>query len=109
MPAYFIADIEVLDASGYEQYRAAAAQTVAQYGGRYVVRGGQHHVLEGDWQPRRLVVLEFDSLEAAQRWYASPEYAAAKRFREGSATFNAILVQGVDPQAMTGYERSREG
>jgi uncharacterized protein (DUF1330 family) len=109
MPAYFIADIEVLDASGYEQYRTAAAPTVAQYGGKYIVRGGQHQVLEGDWRPNRLVVLEFESVEAAQRWYASPEYGEAKKHRERSARMNAILVQGMDPQPMTGFERGREG
>ena len=71
MPAYVIADIEITDAAGYEEYRRRVPATVAQYGGRYLVRGGAAETLEGDWQPRRLVVLEFPSIAQARRWYDS--------------------------------------
>ena len=109
MSAYVIVEIDVQDPVEYEDYKKQAAATVFKYGGKYIVRGGQHQVLEGDWRPNRLVVLEFESVEAAQRWYASPEYAEAKKHRERSARMNAILVQGMDPQSITGYERAREG
>src|SRR5947209_6611183 len=107
MPAYFIADIEVLDRQEYEHYRAAASSSIAQCGGKYLVRGGSHEVLEGEWQPRRLVVLEFESMAAAKRWYESPEYQTAKVHRERSAKMNGVLVEGIEQ--MTGYERAREG
>ena len=65
-------------------------------GGRFVVRGGELAVLEGDWNPARLVILEFSDLEAAKRWYASPEYEEAKRLREGAANLRMVAVQGLD-------------
>jgi uncharacterized protein (DUF1330 family) len=69
---------------------------VAAGGGRFLVRGGELAVLEGDWQPPRLVMLEFEDLEAAKRWYESEAYQEAKKLREGAASFRAIAVQGVD-------------
>ena len=64
-------------------------------GGRFLVRGGELAVLEGDWQPSRLVVVEFESLEAAKRWYSSPEYQEAKKLREGAASLRMVAVEGV--------------
>ena len=107
MPAYFIADVDVLDPQVFERYRTAAAASVAQYGGKYVVRGGAPEVIEGDWRPHGLIALEFESADAIKRWYESPEYRAAKQLRERSAKMNAVLAQGVE--LMTGYERAREG
>jgi uncharacterized protein (DUF1330 family) len=94
MPAYVIADIEITDPQGYEEYRRLGAPTVAQYGGRYVVRGGAAETLEGDWQPRRLVVIEFPSLAQARRWYDSEEYREAKAIRQRCARSRALLVEG---------------
>ena len=94
MPAYVIAETDVHDAAKYEHYKAAAPATIAAYGGRYAARGGELSVLEGDWQPTRLVILEFDDLEAARRWYDSPEYREARRLREGAATFRVVAVEG---------------
>jgi uncharacterized protein (DUF1330 family) len=94
MPAYLIADIEVTDPQVYERYREAAGASLAAHGGRFVVRGGATEVLEGDWTPRRLVVLEFESMEAARSWYDSPEYTAAKEFRLRSADSRLVLVDG---------------
>jgi uncharacterized protein (DUF1330 family) len=94
MPAYVIAETDVHDAEQYEHYKAAAPDTIAAYGGRYVARGGELSVLEGDWLPTRLVILEFDDLDAAKRWYESPEYQEARQLREGAATFRVVAVEG---------------
>lgn len=94
MPAYVIAETDVHDAEQYEHYKAAAPATIAAYGGRYVARGGALSVLEGDWDPARLVILEFDDLAAATRWYESPEYQEARKLREGAATFRVVAVEG---------------
>jgi uncharacterized protein (DUF1330 family) len=95
MPAYVIIDSDVHDPEQYKQYKQASPGAVAAGGGRFLARGGEVAVLEGDWQPRRLVVLEFEDLYAATRWYASPTYQDAKRLREGAASLNMVAVQGV--------------
>ena len=96
MPAYVIVETEVTDPEQYEQYKAASPAAIAAGGGRFLVRGGELAVLEGDWQPSRIVVLEFKDLEAAKRWYESQAYQEAKKLREGAASFRAIAVQGTD-------------
>ena len=96
MAAYVIASIDVTDPDLYAEYRAQVPATIEQYGGRFVVRGGELTVLEGDWNPSRLVILEFPDLEAARLWYDSPEYQEAKRLREGAAKLRMVAVQGLD-------------
>jgi len=95
MAGYVIVDIEVLDPGPYEEYKRLASASIAAHGGRYHVRGGSSEVLDGDWTPRRLVVLEFDSVEKAKAWRSSPEYAEAKKIRERCARSNMIVVEGV--------------
>ena len=95
MPALIIVDIEVTDPVRYEDYTRLASAAIAAHGGRYLVRGGKAEVLDGEWQPRRLVVLEFDSFEKAKAWRESAEYAEAKRVRETCARANMIVVEGV--------------
>jgi len=95
MPAYLIVETDITDPDRYEQYKAAAPAAIEAFGGRYVVRGGETAVLEGDWQPKRVVLVEFPDLEAAKRFYDSPEYQAAKKLREGAATLNMVAVQGL--------------
>ncbi len=95
MAAYLIVNVDVKDPAGFETYRQAVPATIAQYGGRYLVRGGQHEALEGNWQPTRLVVLEFPSLEAAKRWYASEEYRKLKPLRLQCAVADLVLVEGI--------------
>ena len=95
MPAYVIIETDIHDPEQYELYKQATPAAVAAYGGRFIVRGGQLAVLEGDWQPKRLVLLEFPDLDAAKRFYESPEYQKAKRLREGAARFNMVAVEGV--------------
>jgi uncharacterized protein (DUF1330 family) len=95
MAAYFIVDVDVKNPQAYEAYKQAAAVSIARYGGRYLVRGGKHEVLEGTWSPTRLVVLEFPTVEAAKRWYASEEYATVKPIRLQHAVGHMVLVEGV--------------
>lgn len=95
MSALIIVDIEVTDPGPYEEYKRLASASIAAHGGRYLVRAGHSEVLDGDWTPRRLVVLEFDSFEQAKAWRASPEYAEAKKVREHCARSNMVVVEGV--------------
>ena len=96
MPAYVIVETDITDPERYERYKAASPGAVAAAGGRFVVRGGELAVLEGEWQPSRLVVLEFEDLAAAKRWYDSERYQEARRLREGAARLRMVAVQGVD-------------
>jgi uncharacterized protein (DUF1330 family) len=95
MPAYVIVETDVHDPEQYERYKEASPGAIAAGGGRFVARGGELAVLEGDWRPKRLVVLEFEDLPAARRWYASPEYQEAKRLREGAADLRMVAVEGL--------------
>jgi uncharacterized protein (DUF1330 family) len=95
MPAYILAEIEVIDPARYEEYKLLAPPAIARYGGRYLARGGETAVLEGDWQPGRIVVLEFPTLEAARTFYDSPEYRAARDKRGGAAKMNMVAVAGL--------------
>ena len=95
MPAYVIAETDVHDDAQYEHYKAAAPASIAAYGGSYVARGGDLAVLEGDWNPKRVVILQFEDLAAAKRWYESPEYAEVRKLREGAANMNLVAVEGL--------------
>jgi uncharacterized protein (DUF1330 family) len=95
MPAYLILDIHVEDPEEYAAYRERSPATLEAYGGRYLVRGGPHEVVEGDWDPERVVVLEFPSVERAHEWYESPEYQAIVEKRKRAAPSNVVLVDGV--------------
>ena len=95
MPAYLIVETDIHDPEQYEQYKAASPAAVAGGGGRFVARGGELAVLEGDWQPSRLVILEFESLEAAKRWYESEHYQEVKKLRDGAANLRMVAVEGV--------------
>ena len=94
MAAYLIGDIEVTDAALYDDYRRQVAATVQKYGGRFVVRGGTVQPLEGGWTPKRLVLLEFPSLEQAQKWYRSSEYAPLIALRQRASRGKLVLVEG---------------
>jgi uncharacterized protein (DUF1330 family) len=95
MAAYIVVDIDVHDAPGLEEYRRQVPATVTKFGGRFIVRGGSFQVLEGAWQPKRLVLLEFPSVEQARRWYDSEEYRPLKAMRLKASTANLVLVDGV--------------
>lgn len=95
MSALIIVDIEVTDPVRYEDYKRLASAAIAAHDGRYLVRGGATEVLDGDWTPRRLVVLQFDSVEKAKAWRDSAEYAEAKKVREDCARVNMVVVEGL--------------
>ena len=95
MPAYVIVETNITDPEQYEHYKAASPEAVASGGGRFIVRGGELAVLEGDWSPSRLVMVEFPDLEAAKRWYESERYQEAKRLREGAAELRMVAVEGL--------------
>jgi uncharacterized protein (DUF1330 family) len=95
MSVYIILDIDVHDPVRYEEYKVLAAPSLAPYGGRYLVRGGAVETLEGAWQPKRVVVLEFDDVERARAWLNSEEYRPARAIRQAVATTQSILVPGV--------------
>jgi uncharacterized protein (DUF1330 family) len=94
MAAYVIAEVEVTDPATYETYRKLVPPTLEKYGGRFLVRGGAVESKEGGWEPKRLVVLEFASMEQARKWYASPEYAPALALRLKAARSRLLLVEG---------------
>jgi uncharacterized protein (DUF1330 family) len=95
MPAYVIVETDISDPEQYERYKAASPGAVAAGGGRFVVRGGELAVLEGDWSPTRLVILEFEDLDAAKAWYESAAYQDAKQLREGAARLRMVAVEGL--------------
>ena len=96
MAAYVIADFEILDGEGMKAYGERVGATIEQYGGTYLVRGARGERLEGDWHPHRLVILAFESIEQAKRWYDSAEYSAIKGIRHRSAHTRLMLVPGIE-------------
>ena len=94
MAAYLIGEIEVTDPQAYEDYRRQVLPVVTQYGGRFIVRGGKVETLEGGWSPRRVVALEFPSMDQARRFYHSEEYAPLLRMRHAASRGKMILVEG---------------
>ena len=95
MPAYVISDVVIRDQEAIQSYRTRAAASIAQYGGRYRARGGAIERLEGPWDPKMIIVVEFPDMERARAWYGSPEYAAALQIRDQAISRSLILVDGV--------------
>ena len=94
MPAYLVVEVEVKDPVRYEDYKKMVPPSLEAYGGRFVVRGGKVEALEGNWAPKRFVIVEFPSLEKAKAWWASEEYAEAKALRQATANTQMIVVEG---------------
>jgi uncharacterized protein (DUF1330 family) len=95
MPAYVVVDVDVKDRERYAEYVKLAPPSIAQYGGRYVARAGRTETLEGEWAPRRFVILEFPTYERAKEWWSSPEYAPAKALRQATAETEMVLTEGL--------------
>jgi uncharacterized protein (DUF1330 family) len=93
-PAYVVVDARSSDPVRMAEYRRLSQIAVDKFGGRFLVRGGTYEVLEGNWQPQRLVVVEYPDIEAARRFYDSPEYVAARAARAGVSDFDMLLVEG---------------
>ena len=94
MAAYVFGEIEVTDPAVYEDYRKQVLAVVTKYGGKFIVRGGRVEPLEGGWAPKRIVALEFPSMEQAQKWYRSPEYAPLIKLRQKASKGKLIIVEG---------------
>ncbi len=95
MAAYVIADVNVTDAELFEKYFEQVPATVAQYGGKYLIRGGKVEKSEGDWEPTRFVVIEFETMSMLKDWYSSQEYSGPLQIRHQSADTNILFVEGL--------------
>lgn len=98
MSAYIVVDIDIRDPEAYKEYIRLAPASIALYGGRYLARGGRTEVWEGDWTPKRLVILEFESVDRAREWLDSPEYAPARAIRQAAAGADVVAIEGVAAQ-----------
>ena len=94
MTAYVIVDTQITDQQTYDDYKRQVGPVITRFGGRFLVRGGKHAVLEGSWAPHRLVVLEFPTMEALTAWYNSPEYAPLLALRQSAARCDLLAVEG---------------
>jgi uncharacterized protein (DUF1330 family) len=97
MAAYLISDVIVRNAEAFQTYRTRAEEAIVKHGGRYLARGGEVQALEGVWNPRNIVIVEFHSMERARAWYTSPEYASALEVHDIALERNMILVDGYSP------------
>jgi uncharacterized protein (DUF1330 family) len=95
MPAYVIVEVEVQEPLQYEEYKKLTPASIAAYDGKFIVRGGETITMEGDWNPQRIVVLEFPSVERAKEWWSSDAYTKAKLIRQRTAKTRMIIVEGV--------------
>ncbi len=95
MSAYVVVNVDVKDPVRYEDYKKMSQASLAPYGGRFLVRGGPVQVLEGEWTPKRFVILEFPSAERARAWWASAEYAEGKALRQATAHTDMVLAEGL--------------
>ena len=96
MSAYCIVDVDIHDPEQYREYMRRAQPVIEAAGGRYLARGGHHKVLEGDWEPHRLVIVEFPSVAAAEAFYGSDDYREAMAIRQGCATTRIVMVEGMN-------------
>ena len=94
MPAFIIAEVDVHDPETYEAYKLLTPASIAPFEGRFIIRGGKSQLLEGEPEPKRIVVLEFPSLEKAKQWWDSEEYAPAKKIRQASSSTRMFVVEG---------------
>ena len=97
MAAYLIADIEITNPEGYAAYRPLAAASVTKHGGRFIARGGAIDALEGGWTPSRIVIIEFPSMDAAQKFYHSDDYQTALKVRLENSSGRVVIVDGASP------------
>ncbi len=97
MAAYIIVEVKIQDKETYEEYKKLTPASMAPFGGKFIVRGGSTETLEGDWQPERVVILEFPSVEKAKAWWSSDLYAPAKAIRQRTAKTRMIVLEGVKP------------
>jgi len=108
MSAYIIVEIEITDPVGYEEYKKLAGPTVEQYGGKYIVRSGACEMLEGDWKPKRIVILQFENVERAKAWLNCPEYAEPRKMRHRTAKtrWSKPSAPPATPKKTSSYHRA---
>ncbi|PKN85252.1 MAG: DUF1330 domain-containing protein [Chloroflexi bacterium HGW-Chloroflexi-8] len=94
MTAFVVVEIQIIDPENYEMVKKLTPPIVAQYGGKYLARGGETLTLEGQWNPKRLVIIEFDSMDQAKAWWNSNEYTPVKQMRQQFAITNMVLTEG---------------
>jgi len=94
MTAFVLVEIEIHDRELYNSYTELTPKSIASYQGKFLIRGGETTVLEGDWQPKRMVLLEFPSVEIANSWWHSEEYSKARAIRQKAASTNMIIIEG---------------
>ena len=94
MPAYIVGDVRVEDPERYTDYSAHTESTLEPFGGRFIVRGGASEVLEGEWRPNRIVVIEFPDEQSARDWYASERYQEILPIRQEASTGSLVFVEG---------------
>jgi uncharacterized protein (DUF1330 family) len=97
MKAYIIVDVSITDPALYEDYKKLTPGSLQPFEGKFIVRGGTAETMEGDWQPGRIVVIEFPSLEKAKSWWSSPGYAPARAIRQSASKTKMIVVEGILP------------
>jgi uncharacterized protein (DUF1330 family) len=95
MPAYVIVEVTIENPTAYEEYKKLTPASIAAYDGKFIVRGGKTFSIEGDWNPERIVVLEFPTMEKAKEWWNSEQYTVAKRIRQAAAKTKMIFIEGV--------------
>ncbi|MGH7561005.1 MAG: DUF1330 domain-containing protein [Gemmatimonadales bacterium] len=96
MASYVVVNVDVKDREQYREYNRLAPESIERFGGRYLARGGRAEKLEGGWEPKRFVVLEFPSYEKAKAWWSCAEYESAKGIRQRAASTEMILVEGLN-------------
>ncbi|WP_323001783.1 DUF1330 domain-containing protein [Denitromonas sp.] len=97
MTTYVIFDVEIHDVPRYQEFIRQVKPALEAAGGRYLARGGAHRVYEGDWSPRRIVLLEFPSRQAWEDFYTGPVYQGLKTLRDACSTARLVSVEGLDP------------
>jgi uncharacterized protein (DUF1330 family) len=95
MAAYLLAESQITDQATYDSYKRQVAPVIAKFGGQFIVRGGPIEVLEGTWQPSKLVIIEFPDMGTLKSWYTSAEYAPLLALRQSAATDHLIAVEGL--------------
>lgn len=95
MAAYALLNVEITDSAGFAEYRKSAPASIAAFGGRFLTRGGATEVIEGAWQPHRLVVLEFPDVATIKAWYHSPEYQRLVELRKRTASSDFVIIEGI--------------
>jgi uncharacterized protein (DUF1330 family) len=95
MAAYVIVQVDVKDPVRYDDYKKMVPSSIEKFGGRFLVRGGKTHTLEGNWSPKRFVMVEFPDVDRAKAWWASPEYAEAKALRQATSDSMLIIAEGI--------------